>query len=134
MPENVPQAAARAPKLRQTRFKYSSTPTASGVREFTAFAGVRAPRGDAPGDPRALDRLARKTSSVNFVMAATSDSLFQWAIPAPSLSLRRPPMLPLASAGLGPKTLMITEKKTGVRKIPNKVTPIIPANTSVPSA
>jgi hypothetical protein len=34
----------------------------------------------------------------------------------------------------GPKNFMITEKKTGVRKIPKKVTPIIPAKTAVPSA
>jgi Bacterial regulatory helix-turn-helix protein, lysR family len=33
-----------------------------------------------------------------------------------------------------PKNFMITEKKTGVRKIPKKVTPIIPAKTAVPSA
>ena len=29
---------------------------------------------------------------------------------------------------------MITEKNTGVRKIPNKVTPIMPLKTAVPSA
>ena len=29
---------------------------------------------------------------------------------------------------------MTTEKKTGVRKIPKRVTPIIPLNTAVPSA
>src|SRR5689334_20997044 len=33
MPENVPQAAARAPKLRQTRFKYSSTALAGACQE-----------------------------------------------------------------------------------------------------
>jgi hypothetical protein len=36
--------------------------------------------------------------------------------------------------GFGPKNFMITEKKTGVKKIPNKVTPIIPLNTAVPTA
>ena len=38
------------------------------------------------------------------------------------------------TAGFGPKNFMITEKKTGVKKMPNKVTPIIPLNTAVPSA
>jgi hypothetical protein len=32
------------------------------------------------------------------------------------------------------KIFMITEKKTGVKKIPKKVTPIIPAKTAVPNA
>ena len=58
----------------------------------------------------------------------------QRAIPAPSLCLRRSPMLPIVLTAFGPKTFMITEKNTGVKNIPNKLTPIIPANTAVPSA
>jgi hypothetical protein len=36
--------------------------------------------------------------------------------------------------GAQAKIFMITEKNTGVRKIPKKVTPIIPAKTAVPNA
>jgi hypothetical protein len=35
---------------------------------------------------------------------------------------------------LDPKNFMITEKNTGVRKMPNNVTPIIPLKTAVPRA
>ena len=61
-------------------------------------------------------------------------SLFHSATPAPSFSLCRVSRLTPALAGFGPKNFIITEKKDGVRKTPKKVTPIIPANTAVPSA
>jgi hypothetical protein len=51
-----------------------------------------------------------------------------------SLSARRSIELGCCFLGARAKIFMITEKNTGVRKIPKKVTPIIPANTAVPNA
>jgi len=40
----------------------------------------------------------------------------------------------LLPVGTRAKIFMITEKNAGVRKIPKKVSPIIPAKTAVPKA
>ena len=75
----------------------------------------------------------------------------RWMLPriglTPSPSYRpfaRSPTRPFASStsrplavslfGFGPKNFMMIEKNTGVRKIPKKVTPIIPLKTAVPNA
>jgi hypothetical protein len=51
-----------------------------------------------------------------------------------SSSPRRATELCCFFLGTRAKIFMITEKNTGVRKIPKKVTPIIPAKTAVPNA
>jgi hypothetical protein len=83
---------------------------------------------------RAMDELLPKNTVATGHRFWDVFLLFHSATPAPSFSLCRVSRLTPALVGFGPKNLMITEKNTGVRKIPKKVTPIMPANTAVPSA
>jgi hypothetical protein len=59
--------------------------------------------------------------------AICSSSSIEWPTWRPRSDLPFPPILP-------PNSFIRTEKKIGVNNTPKKVTPIIPANTAVPSA
>jgi hypothetical protein len=75
--------------------------------------------------------IRRKSRRKSHLLGYPLDLMISFFKPVAQVSLARGERV---TTRLWPKNFMITEKKTGVRKMPNKVTPIIPLKTAVPSA